>query len=201
MIDVIVLMQTLENEDERNYFTKLYDDYAAKVKKVVRRYVYNDSDADDVVGLIFIKILEDKDSFAGVDDTMAARIVYRKTKSTCINIIKSTCINIIKKKKIACVSIMDFLKDEEGNTADYDIPDETDIPEELVRAESVEKLQEALRTLPFLHREILRLKFMEEYTNVQIAAELGLNTSTVGTIIHRCIIRLKTLLEEYHYDK
>ena len=193
MIDVIVLMQTLENEDERNYFTKLYDDYAAKLKKVVRRYVYNDSDADDVVGLIFIKILEDKDSFAGVDDTMAARIVYRKTKSTCID--------IIKKKKIACVSITDFLKDEEGNTADYDIPDETDIPEELVRAESVEKLQEALRTLPFLHREILRLKFMEEYTNVQIAAELGLNTSTVGTIIHRCIIRLKTLLEEYHYDK
>jgi len=86
VIDVIALIQTLESEEEREYFTKLYDEYAARVKKAVKRYIYNDSDADDVVGFIFVKIIEDKDSFVNVDDVMAARIVFRKTKSICINV-------------------------------------------------------------------------------------------------------------------
>jgi len=37
VIDITGLMQTLENKDERNYFTKLYDEYSVKVKKIVKR--------------------------------------------------------------------------------------------------------------------------------------------------------------------
>ncbi|MBQ3177197.1 MAG: sigma-70 family RNA polymerase sigma factor [Clostridia bacterium] len=192
MIDVIGLIQTLESEEEREYFTKLYDEYAARVKKAVKRYIYNDSDADDVVGLIFVKIIEDKDSFANTDDVMAARIVFRKTKSICIN--------IIRKKKLSCMSISDIVEDEEGNIEDLEIPDDIDIPGELVNAESVQKLQEAIKKLPLEHQDIIKLKFEEELTNVQIAGILGMNASTVGTILNRSMTKLRKILEEYYHD-
>ena len=192
MIDVIGLIQTLESEEEREYFTKLYDEYAARVKKAVKRYIYNDSDADDVVGLIFVKIIEDKDSFANTDDVMAARIVFRKTKSISIN--------IIRKKKLSCMSISDIVEDEEGNIEDLEIPDDIDIPGELVNAESVQKLQEAIKILPLDHQDIIKLKFEEELTNVQIAGILGMNASTVGTILNRSMTKLRKILEEYYHD-
>lgn len=192
MIDVLSLIQALESEDEREYFTRIYDEYSGKVKKVVKKYIYNDSDADDVVGLVFIKILEDKDSFNDIDDIMAARIVFRKTKSICIN--------IIKKKKLACLSVSDIIEDEEGNTADYDISDNIDIPQNLVNAESVKKLQSAIQTLPLIHQEIIKLKFEEELTNIQIANSLGMNASTVGTVLNRSMLKLRKILEEYYND-
>lgn len=192
MIYVLNMIQILENEDEREYFSGLYDTYAARIKKTVKRYIYNDSDADDVVGLIFMKILEDKDSFADADDIMAARIIFRKTKNVCIN--------MIKKKKLPCISISDTVEDQDGNTDDLEIPDDTDISENLVNTESVQKLQTAIKTLPWLHQEIIRLKFEDEQTNVQIADSLGMNASTVGTILNRSMKKLRKILEEYYHD-
>ena len=75
-----------------------------------------------------------------------------------------------------------------------------DISENLVNTESVQKLQTAIKTLPLLHQEIIRLKFEDEQTNVQIADSLGMNASTVGTILNRSMKKLRKILEEYYHD-
>ena len=86
------------------------------------------------------------------------------------------------------------------NTDDLEIPDDTDISENLVNTESVRKLQTAVKTLPLLHQEIIILKFEDEQTNVQIADSLGMNASTVGTILNRSMKKLRKILEEYYHD-
>ena len=81
-----------------------------------------------------------------------------------------------------------------------EIPDDTDISENLVNTESVRELQTAIKTLPLLHQEIIMLKFEDEQTNVQIADSLGMNASTVGTILNRSMKKLRKILEEYYHD-
>ena len=153
---------------------------------IANAVVGKDSEYFKGIVLILSMIIQ---HFIGV---FLALFIFRKTKNVCIN--------MIKKKKLPCISISDIVEDQDGNTDDLEIPDDTDISENLVNTESVQKLQTAIKTLPLLHQEIIRLKFEDEQTNVQIADSLGMNASTVGTILNRSMKKLRKILEEYYHD-
>lgn len=44
------------------------------------------------------------------------------------------------------------------------------------------------------------MKYYEEMQNVEIANMLGLNPSTVGTILQRSLQKLRKCMEEYSHD-
>jgi RNA polymerase sigma-70 factor (ECF subfamily) len=65
-----------------------------------------------------------------------------------------------------------------------------------VKAEVRLKLQEALNQMDEIDREILALRHFEQLTNVEAAAELGLETSAASKRYLRALARLQKILAE-----
>lgn len=68
--------------------------------------------------------------------------------------------------------------------------------EHLVRDESKRALVRAMKALDERERQVLALKFGAELSNVDIAAEQGLEAGHVGVIVHRALKRLQAALEK-----
>ncbi len=70
----------------------------------------------------------------------------------------------------------------------------------LLAAEEAELVQEALLRLPTRDRELLLLKYGEDWTAKEIAARLGVDVNTVETRLHRARARLRKVLESRRTD-
>ena len=58
-----------------------------------------------------------------------------------------------------------------------------------------ERLRQALARLPKRDAQVFALRYVEDFTYEQIAAEMGLNANQVGVILHRARRRLRDVLE------
>jgi RNA polymerase sigma-70 factor, ECF subfamily len=61
---------------------------------------------------------------------------------------------------------------------------------------SFDRISRLLEKFPKRERELVSLKYGAEMTNREIARTTGLSESNVGTILHRCVARLREMLEE-----
>ena len=93
--------------------------------------------------------------------------------------------------RIKFTSIDNYIQDEKGDYKKLDVPDEIDVSEIVVRADAVERAKTAIETFPSRSKEMLMLKFFYNMKNKEIAEIYGMNQSTVNTIIHRSIKKLR----------
>lgn len=63
------------------------------------------------------------------------------------------------------------------------------------------ELSEVVNRLDIKYREILCLRYGEEWTNQEIANMLGIPISTVSTRISRAKLKIKSILEEIKHEK
>jgi len=67
-----------------------------------------------------------------------------------------------------------------------------DSPEKIFETEYADQLLgELLQELPDRERQIIYLKFFEGYSNRVIADRVGISESNVGTIVHRCLLKMR----------
>jgi RNA polymerase sigma-70 factor (ECF subfamily) len=64
------------------------------------------------------------------------------------------------------------------------------------RRSDLEQLSRLLGTLPEREREIIALKYGSELTNREIARQMHLSESNVGTILHRTVLTLRAGFQE-----
>ena len=72
--------------------------------------------------------------------------------------------------------------------------------ESVLARESAERLKRAIDALASPAREIVLLKYYGEMTNLEISDLLGINASTVGSILHRSLQKIKAKMEAYLCD-
>ena len=69
-----------------------------------------------------------------------------------------------------------------------------------VRHEVHERLRQVIETLSDRDREIILLRGIGQKSNVDVAAELGVQSGTVAVRYHRALNRLRTLLPASAFD-
>jgi RNA polymerase sigma-70 factor (ECF subfamily) len=74
--------------------------------------------------------------------------------------------------------------------ADHAANDETP-HEQLIRREQVAGILSALASLPEREQEIVRLKFLHDFSYKQIADTVGLSPGNVGYILHGALVKLR----------
>ena len=98
----------------------------------------------------------------------------------------------------------EFSEEMEGTTAlilpDMELPDEVDIPAELIRQETVEVLKKAIDALPSPAREIILLRYYHDMPHREIADVLNMNASTVRSVFQRSLAKLRKELEGYVHE-
>ena len=188
----LLALEKLE-ESERELFGRLYDDYSKKVKELAISILHSDSQADDIVNDTFVKVIRYKEKFLDVSDDDRIRLIVICAKSICFNIHK-------RNKKIRFESMDSYYHDDEGNSVKLELPDDIDLLKIIVDDETGIYLQNAIDKLKSPAKDMVILKFYHEMKNIEIAEFYKMNPSTVNTIIHRSIKRLRRELERYLYD-
>jgi len=194
VIDILLAIEAIEDEQEREFIGELFDRYSKRVKALAWEILKNEEDAEDAMGTTFYKVIKYKNKFIGINENMIKGRLKLITQCTCYDMLD-------KKNGLSVTSISNAVADDEGTVNDLEIPDDFDILEDIVRRESIEVVMKGLDSLKTPAREIVILRYFDELSNVEIADLLSMNASTVGTILQRSLAKLKKELVRYYDDR
>lgn len=165
-------------------FAPLYDKYFEQIYRYVSRRVSDQDVAHDLVSQTFYDALAHIQSFEWRGFAFGAWL-YKIAHN---NVLKW-----YRQKGRATVVELD----EGRNIEDKDI----DYTSELKRDEERDEVQVVLAELEPEEREIIRLKFFEEVSNVEIAEIMGLSANHIGVKVFRVLKKVKQLMITKQHGK
>ena len=194
MILFFTAIDAIEDASERILLTRLYETYAGMIYGYIKKkFAFSDEDAEDALIDVFHKIILHRKTFLCIDEKEEQRKI--------IIIVRSVCINARKRKQLEqkyFVSSDIPIENDEGELSVREYADAGDFADDIVQteadAEVIHQVFRILQTLPPPIYEIILMKYIQNLSNVQIARELGMNASTVGTILQRTIAAIRKKL-------
>ncbi|MEZ4087406.1 MAG: sigma-70 family RNA polymerase sigma factor [Candidatus Gracilibacteria bacterium] len=158
-------------------FAALYDKYFDQIYRYVYRRVSDKDMVHDLVSQTFYDALSHMDSYEHRGFPFSAWL-YKIAHNNVLKFYR-------KSSKLQISPI------EEGMTFE----DETvDVERDMRNSEAKEAIEQVLLQLEPEDREIIRLKFFEEVSNVEIAEIMGLSANHIGVKVFRALKKVKQLL-------
>jgi RNA polymerase sigma factor (sigma-70 family) len=173
--DFILIELAKEKGDEKAY-AEFMQRYKKPVYHMILKMVRNVDDAEDLTIEAFAKAFKNLKKF-NPEFTFSTWL---------FRIATNNCIDFIRKKKLDTMSISNTYKDDNGDSVDIDIKDINLNPqEETIKSEKVEIIQTIVTKLPAKYQVLVKLRYFEELSYEEIAAELGAPLGTVKAQLHR----------------
>jgi|GEM_PF-1802096 len=176
---------------KQDMISQLYDEYAPRVRYIAMQILKNDSDSDDALVEVFIRIMRYRQKFVGIDEKQIARLIVLFTRSTCIDLYR-------KREKYQALHRSAVVMDDDGELSEEEYADDdADVLGEIVARETSERVRGALESLPSPAKEIILMKYYGGMKNREIADFFGMKLPTVAVIIHRAMHKMRKQLEGY----
>jgi RNA polymerase sigma-70 factor (ECF subfamily) len=172
------LIQRAQRGD-RTAFTRLVEMHEDRVYRLASRVV-GEQDAGDVAQRTFLRCWQALPSFR--QDSAFGTWLYRIASNLCLDHLRQA-------GRFRTVPL-------EDDALIVDTSEAAGPADQAERRERAEALQWALDELPSEYRLILALRISEGLSYGEIAAQLGLSPTTVGTRLFRARERLRRLLAE-----
>ena len=134
--------------------------------------------AEDIVIDSFIKLWQRHADFENIQNIKA--FLYISTRNACINTLKQAQRDLLNKKQVAILK---------GDKEDY-------ILNEIIRAEVLQGVLNAINGLPGQCRKIFKMSYFEGQKNQEIAALLNISVHTVKNQKVRALQLLKVRLRD-----
>ena len=164
--------------DERA-FAELYDRHARLVFSLALRILQDRADAEDIVQEVFAQVWSQAGRYDASRGSVAAWMLM---------LTRSRAIDKLRAKR----SRPESAGDAHAAEAVVDLAAAQDL--ELLSAEQMARLQQALKELPDEQRTALELAYYDGLTNVEVAARLAEPLGTVKTRIRQAVIKLRESL-------
>lgn len=168
---MLIYMQMIETEEERDDFQRLYQEYRNLMFYVANQILHNEHDAEDAVHDAFMKIAK---NMKKISDP-----VCPKTRSYVVIIVESCAIDMLRKKNRHPTTEMN--------------EEITGLP---VTYEGENVVAECLLKLPGRYREVLLLKHDQGYSIREIAKIMGITEANAGKLEQRAKKKLRELCEK-----
>lgn len=172
---LLFYLSLIEKKEDQSKFEKLYYTYRHLMKYIALDILKDEQTAEDAVHNAFIKTINYLDK---IDE-----INCHKTQSLIVIIIKSVSKDMYRKKKRENTV---FLEDT------YSEPVSDDFS---LQAFSLENVVAKINELPEIYRDVMVLKYLEDFDNREIAKLLEIKESLVRKRLERAKEMLKELLE------
>lgn len=157
-------------------FARLLQRYRRPVYHMILKMVRNVDDAEDLTIESFAKAFRNLSKFKK-DFTFSTWLFRIATNNT---------IDYIRKKKINTLSIEHSFTDDDGQAVSIDVEDVNNDPqEEAIRAQKEELIQVFVNMLPAKYQKLVRLRYFQELSYEEIAAEIEAPLGTVKAQLHR----------------
>ena len=150
----------------------VYKDYEPKVRAYIQSRVGNAADVDELCSEVFLNVMSKKEQFSGEPKAVSSWI-YITTKHTVARFYRS-------------YRPMEEIPE--------DMADDTDIEQQLIDAETLEQLADALEQLDERLRNIVLLHYYGEKTLTEIAAVMGMSYRYVKMLHSKALSELRRLI-------
>ena len=151
----------------------VYQEYQPKVTAYIRSRVSNPADIEDICSDVFLNVMSKKEQFSGEPKAVSSWI-YLITKHTVADYYRS--------KRIS---------EEIPET----FTDELDVEAEIINAEMLDRLADALEQLDERLRDIIVLHYYGGQKLTEIAASMGISYPYIKKLHQKALDRLKTLMQ------
>lgn len=170
------LVEEAKQSPER--FALLYDRYVEQIYRYVRRRVNEDATAEDLVSQTFFDALNHLQSYQFRGFPFSSWLY-----------------------KIAHNNVLKWYR-ENSKYNKVDLEDVKEILGEDILEENLDvnlekdELKKALERMDYEERELIRLKYFEEVSNIEMGEIMGITPNNIGVKLFRALRKLKSLLEE-----
>jgi RNA polymerase sigma factor (sigma-70 family) len=174
LVDFRLIDQAI-NGDEKAY-TELMKRYWKPVYHTLLKMIRNTDDADDLTIEAFAKAFKNLPRFK--KDYTFSTWLFR--------IATNNCIDFIRKKKLETMSINTTFTDDNGDSVDIDLKDDSLNPqEEAINEQKKELIRSIVMLLPAKYQRLVNLRYFEELSYEEIAVEIEAPLGTVKAQLHR----------------
>lgn len=171
------LLELFRNEKTKEQaFELLIKKYQQKIYTLIRRYVNDHSDADDLMQEVFIKVWKGLVNFR--EDSQLYTWLFRISYNECINFHRKSKLHIH-------VDIEDTNEHQFINKVGDNPMDGNKIER---------KLQEAIETLPEKQKLVFHLKYFEEMKYEDISEKLGTSVGALKASFHLAVKKIENYL-------
>ncbi|MCK5460937.1 sigma-70 family RNA polymerase sigma factor [Candidatus Gracilibacteria bacterium] len=172
------LVKKAQKNDEKS-FAILYDYFFNRIFRYVSFRIPS-TETEDLVGEIFFKIVQNLKKYKLQKNTGFTAWIFKVAHNTIIDFYR-------KQKELLGIG------EENKNDFFMTLPDEKNLrpDEEVLKKEEAKNIKKFLQKLSPLHREILELKFLEEFSNKEIVKITGKSEGNVRIIQLRALRELR----------
>lgn len=173
--DYDLVQRALTDKDQQAY-AELMDRYRESIYFMLLKMVNNKDDAEDLTieafGKAFKRLGQYTPQFA--------------FSTWLFKIASNNGIDFIRKKRIRALSLDSGFRNEDGDTMEIAVTDDQPDPiEALERQERLKIMREVVTRLKPRYRQLIELRYFEEYSYEEIAEELDLPLGTVKAQLFR----------------
>lgn len=165
---MIIYLMSIESQENQRKFVVLYEKYKYLMIKVAKDILKNEHEAEDAVHEAFFKIANNIDKIGDVDSNQTKNYIVLTTKHTAIDIYR-------KKSQ---------MMKNEMSVDELENPDIL-VSEDMMELDEDNRVIRIINSMPEIYKEIFILKYVNEYTNLEIAEILNISEATIRKRISR----------------
>lgn len=164
-------------------FGQIYDQFAQRIFKYIRLKCQNRQEAEDILQDVFIKAYRGLGSL-GLENLNFSAWLYR---------IASNTINDYFRKKYRTPETLEI-------NENIDFAGNTSVEKEVMVKSDMEGLREVFQELPPVYKQVLELRFLQEFSLDEVAKIINKSNLAVRLIQLRAIKKVKIILGNKHYE-
>ena len=169
---------------EDHFAEQLFREYRYLMFSTAMRVTKNAHDAEDIVSDSCEKMIKNADEMKRLSGYKLPRYI--------VSVVRNTAIDYVRKRNRQ--NGYYFLTDDENSYADVQ-DDRMNVEADLLHAESITTLKQALAQLDEKDFEILRMKYYLELSDREIAEKFGIQPASVRMGLSRARKKLKCIME------
>ena len=184
MMTPMIILLPIENDDDREFLTRIYLDYRRLMFSVAIEIVKDPLVAEDIVSMAVLEMIERIDVLRKVNSC--------RLRSYIASIVRNDSIDYVRKRNRQgkyCV----FSEDE---PLIDNIAEEGTLEDEIIRRVEGEMLYEGIAKLSESERLLLTMKYIDDVPNKEIARLLGIGNDSVRSYLSRARRHLKQIIME-----
>lgn len=163
-------------EGDQQAYAELMKRYKTPVYHVILKMIRNVDDAEDLTIEAFAKAFKNLHKFRK-DFTFSTWLFRIATNNT---------IDFIRKKRLDTMRLNTSFKDDHGEAVTIDVQDRNLNPqEEAIKSQKIELVRMFVTKLPPKYQRLVRLRYFDELSYLEIAKELRTPLGTIKAQLHR----------------
>lgn len=180
-----MLVLVFDTQEDCDKFIQIYETYGKTVYYTIKRFIKDEYLIEDISQDIYIKIAECIDKI-NLNN-------FKRSQNYIITLVRHYCLNYIRdNSKIQEESLEEFTSLHTNSDA---------ILDKIIYNEDINRLSKEIRNLDEIYKSVLELKYINEFSNAEIASFLNIEKKTVEMRLYRANIMLRNKLGGHTHGK